>query len=138
MCVPGCQCWSAWKDAPPQAPSFSSPSLARPALRPPSTTLDCCMSTPGWPCWSVLKSLYSAHTANASWERIQMVITSLMRELNEWATAALPGGSSSPSLDLTPDAQRERLLLEFHYNSTKTPHYSSMSLSARAAHQEPE
>jgi hypothetical protein len=68
---------------------------------------------------SVLKSLYSAHTANASWERTQNVITSLMRELDEWATAALPGGSNSPNLDLTPDAQRERLLLEFHYNSTK-------------------
>jgi hypothetical protein len=68
---------------------------------------------------SVLKSLYSAHTANASWEYIQKVITSLMRELDEWATVALPGGSSSSNLDLTPDAQRERLLLEFHYNSTK-------------------
>jgi hypothetical protein len=68
---------------------------------------------------AAIKGLYSAHTANASWERIQKIITSLMRELDEWVTGALPGGSSSPNLDLTPDAQRERLLLEFHYNSTK-------------------
>src|SRR5256885_1132747 len=48
-------CWSAWKDAPPPTPSFSSPSLALPAFPPPSIVLDSKSSTPDWPCWSAWK-----------------------------------------------------------------------------------
>jgi hypothetical protein len=45
-------CWLAWKDAPPRSPSFSSPSLAPPALPPASIGLGSGRSRPGWPCWS--------------------------------------------------------------------------------------
>jgi hypothetical protein len=68
---------------------------------------------------TVLTRLYSARTANSTWEDIQKAIKSLINELNEWATAALSGHMSSANANVDPTAQRERLLLEFHYYSTK-------------------
>ncbi|KAF2186136.1 hypothetical protein K469DRAFT_631511 [Zopfia rhizophila CBS 207.26] len=67
----------------------------------------------------VLKGLYSARTANVSWERIQKLITVLMTELEEWETEVLSGGSGSTNLNLETNFQREQFLLRFHYNSTK-------------------
>src|SRR2546423_622659 len=52
MSTQGYSCWSAWLDAPAPTPSFSSPSLAQPALRPLPLVPDSSTSTPGLPCWS--------------------------------------------------------------------------------------
>jgi hypothetical protein len=67
----------------------------------------------------VLKNLYSASTASASWERIQTQISSLIAELDHWAASALPNGSGTPNLGLDFNAQREQVLLSFYYHSIK-------------------
>jgi hypothetical protein len=68
---------------------------------------------------TVLTRLYSARTANSTWEEIQTVIKSLLNEINEWATVALSGDLDSANANLDPTARRERLVLEAHYYSTK-------------------
>jgi hypothetical protein len=67
----------------------------------------------------VLKNLYSARTASSSWEHIQTVISSLIAELDNWAASALPSGSGNPNSHLDFSAQREQVLLSFHYYSIK-------------------
>src|SRR2546423_5040904 len=52
MSTQGYSCWSAWLDAPAPTPSFSSPSLAHPALRPPSIVLPAYTPTLPSPCCS--------------------------------------------------------------------------------------
>lgn len=54
--------WSAWKDAPPLAPSFLSPSLAPLAFQSPSIALDSSMLMLGWPCWSAWKDVCASAT----------------------------------------------------------------------------
>lgn len=67
----------------------------------------------------VLKNLYSARTASSSWERIQTLISSLTAELDHWAASALTSGSGNPNTNLDFNAQREQVLLSFHYHSIK-------------------
>jgi hypothetical protein len=68
---------------------------------------------------TVLTRLYSARTANSTWEEIQGVIKSLLKETSEWAAVALSGDLGYANANLEPTARHERLLLEFHYYSTK-------------------
>ena len=53
--IRGCSYQSACRDTPPPAPSFSSPLLVSLAPRRPSIGLSSCMSTPGYPYWSVYR-----------------------------------------------------------------------------------
>src|SRR3954469_4049147 len=62
----GYACWSACLDAPAPAPSNSFPSLAPPALRPPSIVLDSKTSTPDWPCWSAWRDAPAPSPSNSS------------------------------------------------------------------------
>ena len=67
----------------------------------------------------VLKLLYSPRTSTVSWERIQLHITTLLAELEQWSTTALPLETSSPGPSADFSSNRERLLLSLHYYSIK-------------------
>lgn len=64
-----------------------------------------------------LSKLYAPRTYVDSWERIQKEIGALKAELDEWAVAAQLAGLSTANSAQEAGAQRERLLLSFHYHS---------------------
>jgi hypothetical protein len=66
-----------------------------------------------------LSNLFSAETAMHPWKHMQGEISSLMIELNEWASQSLPHGSFGPMSTNEHSLPRERLLLFFYYQSVK-------------------
>ncbi|KAF2259417.1 hypothetical protein CC78DRAFT_585988 [Lojkania enalia] len=64
----------------------------------------------------VLAVLYSPRN---DWERVQKTIPHLLSELDEWAQTAIPDMLDSEVLKLEFKLQRNRLLLKFHYYSTR-------------------
>jgi hypothetical protein len=66
-----------------------------------------------------LTNLYSARDATHSWKRMPQEISSLMKELSEWAEEAMPNGLFGISGTEQPNQQREKSLLYFFHQSIK-------------------
>ncbi|CAG5181457.1 uncharacterized protein ALTATR162_LOCUS9772 [Alternaria atra] len=66
-----------------------------------------------------LSKLYLPRTSMGPWEQIQKEITSLTREIDEWAAEALPEVLGPVDSIQEHRVQRERLLLRFHYHSAR-------------------
>ncbi|KAJ4992890.1 hypothetical protein SVAN01_01594 [Stagonosporopsis vannaccii] len=66
----------------------------------------------------VLSGLYAPRTAIQSWQVIQSRIKDLLQELDEWSGRAL-SGTRSPGDSNSSQNEREYMLLQMHYWSTK-------------------
>ncbi|PSN73969.1 hypothetical protein BS50DRAFT_566888 [Corynespora cassiicola Philippines] len=67
----------------------------------------------------ILSKLYSPQTSAASWEYIQNEIASLAVELDEWVVTTLSKETHPADSAIDSKERRERLLLNFHYQSAR-------------------
>jgi hypothetical protein len=66
-----------------------------------------------------LSKLYLPRTSMGPWQQTQKEITLLTREIDEWVAEALPEGLGPVDSTQEHCAQREQLLLRFHYHSAR-------------------